>query len=120
MVAAAAWGAGARVAPARPSTRDPRESAASMAWLTTNNAGAVNEAVQQVAFSDKILLNKVDLVTPDELTAIRKDIRKINHFAEVIECERCDLGVPRCCGAVTPSTRLVSRNDESGWFLFRV
>ena len=43
----------------------------------------MNEAVQQVAFSDKILLNKVDLVTPDELTAIRKDIRKINHFAEV-------------------------------------
>ena len=50
------------------------------AWLTTNNAGAVNEAVQQVAFSDKILLNKVDLVTPDELTANRKDIRKINPF----------------------------------------
>ena len=31
---------------------------------------------------------------------------------------RCDLGVPRCRGAFTPSTRLVSRNDGSGWFLF--
>ena len=30
----------------------------------------------------------------------------------------CDLGVPRCCGAFTPSTRVVSRNDGSGWFLF--
>ena len=30
-----------------------------------------------------------------------------------------DLGVPRCCGAFTPSTRVVSRNDGSGWFLFR-
>ena len=27
-------------------------------------------------------------------------------------------GVPRCCGAFTPSTRLVSRNDGSGWSLF--
>jgi len=24
-----------------------------------------------------------------------------------------------CCGVCTPSTRLVSRNDGSGWFLFR-
>ena len=30
----------------------------------------------------------------------------------------CDLGVPRCYGAFTPSTRLASRNDGSGWFLF--
>ena len=27
-------------------------------------------------------------------------------------------GVLTCCGAFTPSTRLVSRNDGSGWFLF--
>ena len=33
--------------------------------------------------------------------------------------ERYDLGVPSCGGAFTPSTRLVSRNDGSGWFLFR-
>ena len=31
----------------------------------------------------------------------------------------CDLGVPSCGGAFTPSTRLVSRNDGSGWSLFR-
>ena len=30
-----------------------------------------------------------------------------------------DLGVPLCRGAFTPSTRVVSRNDGSGWFLFR-
>ena len=30
-----------------------------------------------------------------------------------------DLGVLKCCGAFTPSTRVVSRNDGSGWFLFR-
>ena len=31
----------------------------------------------------------------------------------------CDLGVPSCRDAFTSSIRLVSRNDGSGWFLFR-
>ena len=30
------------------------------------------------------------------------------------------LGVPRCCGAFTPSTRLVSIRRGRGWFIFRV
>ena len=30
------------------------------------------------------------------------------------------LGVPRCCGAFTPSMRLVSIRRGRGWFLFRV
>ena len=30
-----------------------------------------------------------------------------------------DLGVPRCCGAFTPSTRLVSIRRGRGWFTFR-
>ena len=33
--------------------------------------------------------------------------------------KRYDLGVPRCCGAFTPSTRVVSRRGGRGWFLFR-
>jgi len=32
----------------------------------------------------------------------------------------CDLGVPSCRGAFTPSTRLVSIRRGRGWFLFRV
>ena len=34
--------------------------------------------------------------------------------------EQHDRGVPSCGGAFTPSTRLVSRNDGSGWSFFRV
>ena len=30
----------------------------------------------------------------------------------------CELGVLKCRDAFTPSTRLVSRNDGSGWILF--
>ena len=33
--------------------------------------------------------------------------------------KRCDLRVLKCRGAFTPSTRVVSRNDGSGWFLCR-
>jgi len=46
--------------------------------------GKVNEAYQQVAFSDKILLNKLDLVNTDEAIAIKEKIRDINKFAKVL------------------------------------
>jgi G3E family GTPase len=50
--------------------------------------GSVNEALQQVAFADKILLNKVDLVTPVEKDALKARLLTINKFATVIETER--------------------------------
>merc|ERR1712179_377144 len=50
--------------------------------------GSVNEALQQVAFSDKILLNKIDLVTEEEKEALKKRLAHINKFATVIETER--------------------------------
>lgn len=46
--------------------------------------GKVNEAFQQVAFSDKILLNKLDLVSTDEAIAVKDQIRDINKFAKVV------------------------------------
>jgi len=50
--------------------------------------GAVNEAMQQVAFADKILLNKIDLVTPEQLAKLKTRLQGINKFATVIETER--------------------------------
>ena len=52
------------------------------------------EAEDQVAFADVILLNKVDLVSADDLKRVRAEIRAINPYARVIETERCkvDLG----------------------------
>ena len=40
-------------------------------------------------------------------------------FSSVDTFEGCDLGVPSCRGAFTPSTRLVSIRRGRGWFLFR-
>lgn len=42
----------------------------------------------QVAFSDRILMNKIDLVTKEELQTLKSTINSINSFAELIECER--------------------------------
>jgi len=56
---------------------------------------AVNEAVQQVAFSDRIILNKLDLVSPEELAEVKEEIESINNTATIIESKRSivDLGM---------------------------
>merc|ERR1719476_49074 len=46
--------------------------------------GKVNEAYQQVAFADKIILNKLDLVTPDQAIVVKDRIRAINKYAKVL------------------------------------
>eukprot|EP00968_Pinguiococcus_pyrenoidosus_P004694 scaffold302_cov247-Pinguiococcus_pyrenoidosus.AAC.20 len=61
-------------------------------------AGAVNEAQQQLAFADKVLLNKTDLVEPRALKAVKKRIREINRFAEVIETQQSKVDVRRILG----------------------
>lgn len=49
---------------------------------------AINEAVCQVAFSDRIMLNKVDLVSTDELLEVKRTISSINSYAAMFETER--------------------------------
>jgi len=45
--------------------------------------GIVNEAVEQIAFADRILLNKTDLVTPEYLEEVQTEIRAINRTAHI-------------------------------------
>jgi len=47
-------------------------------------AGEVNECVEQVSFADRILLNKMDLVTGAEAQIVKDKIRSINSFAKII------------------------------------
>jgi len=60
--------------------------------------GAVNEAVQQVAFADRILLNKCDLVTADELQSIHDTIQSINGFAVIINSTRSVVDLSQLIG----------------------
>ena len=50
-----------------------------------------HEAEEQVAFADVILVNKTDLVGPDELAAVETRIRRINPYARLLRTSRCDV-----------------------------
>ena len=49
--------------------------------------GCENEAVEQVCFADKILLNKIDLVTTEELDMAKEKIREKNSQAKIDEVQ---------------------------------
>eukprot|EP01124_Arcella_intermedia_P036320 TRINITY_DN948_c0_g1_i1.p2 TRINITY_DN948_c0_g1~~TRINITY_DN948_c0_g1_i1.p2 ORF type:complete len:420 (+),score=94.19 TRINITY_DN948_c0_g1_i1:3-1262(+) len=50
--------------------------------------GVVNEAEQQIAFADVVLLNKTDLVTPEVLQETKSVIQNINKMVEVHPTQR--------------------------------
>jgi len=50
--------------------------------------GAENEAVEQVAFADRMLLNKTDLVSEEDLVRVEKRLRDINAFAPIVRCQQ--------------------------------
>jgi G3E family GTPase len=52
-----------------------------------------HEAADQIAFADVIVLNKTDLVSPDELAAVEARIRTINRFAVIHRTERAALPI---------------------------
>ena len=52
-----------------------------------------HEAADQIAFADVIVLNKTDLVTPDELDAVEATIRSINRFAIIHRTQRAELPI---------------------------
>lgn len=50
-----------------------------------------HEAQEQLAFADIVILNKTDLVSAEELTAVEARIRKINPTATIKRSTRCDV-----------------------------
>src|ERR1700710_411348 len=52
-----------------------------------------HEAEDQIAFADVIVLNKTDLVTPEELVAVEATIRGINRFAIIHRTQRAELPI---------------------------
>jgi G3E family GTPase len=52
-----------------------------------------HEAEDQIAFADVIVLNKTDLVTPEELDDVERRIRAINRFAVIHRTERASLPI---------------------------
>jgi G3E family GTPase len=49
--------------------------------------GIENEALEQLAFADRVLVNKIDLVSEDELLLVEKQIRSINAGASIVRTQ---------------------------------
>lgn len=49
--------------------------------------GIENEALEQLAFADRVLVNKIDLVSEDELLLVERQIRSINAGATIVRTQ---------------------------------
>jgi G3E family GTPase len=56
------------------------------------------EAVEQIAFADQIVLNKTDLVTPQELAEVERRIRRVNPLAPIHRAVRSDVPLDAILG----------------------
>eukprot|EP00929_Paragymnodinium_shiwhaense_P115431 TRINITY_DN842_c0_g1_i3.p1 TRINITY_DN842_c0_g1~~TRINITY_DN842_c0_g1_i3.p1 ORF type:complete len:454 (+),score=93.23 TRINITY_DN842_c0_g1_i3:71-1363(+) len=57
--------------------------------------GVENEAVEQVAFADRILLNKCDLVDEETLAEVEKEVKAINSHAQIIYTQHSKVDAAR-------------------------
>ena len=55
--------------------------------------GAENESVEQVAFADRMILNKTDLVSEEDLVRIEARLKSINKFAPIVRSCQSKVGV---------------------------
>lgn len=79
----------------------------------TRPEGDVNEAEQQIAFCDLILLNKTDLVSADELEDVEDRIKSINAFATLIKTEQSRAPLEKILNLNTFSLERVVNIDPS-------
>jgi G3E family GTPase len=54
-----------------------------------------SEAQEQVAFADIVLVNKTDLVSAEELSAVERTIRRVNPTAALHRTERCGIDLAK-------------------------
>ena len=60
--------------------------------------GPENKAAEQVAFADRLLLNKTDLVTEADLERVEARLRSINKFAPIARCSHSEVSVDSVLG----------------------
>jgi G3E family GTPase len=57
------------------------------------NLDQSNEAIEQVAFSDIVLINKMDLVTSEKVAAVEARIRRLNPLATIHHTTNSDIDI---------------------------
>jgi len=67
--------------------------------------GTENEAVEQVAFADRLILNKIDLLKSPEdpeglewIARVEGKLRAINKFAPIVRCEKASVAMEHVLG----------------------
>ena len=55
--------------------------------------GRSDESTEQIAFADVLVLNKTDLVAPDELDALEARLRDMNRMARVVRSEKANVPI---------------------------
>lgn len=51
----------------------------------------VNAAIRQVALADKIIVNKTDLATPEQIEQLKNEIRGVNIGTPIVETVKCSI-----------------------------
>jgi G3E family GTPase len=69
------------------------------------------EAVEQIAFADVVLLNKTDLVSKDELATIERRIRALNPTARIHRMTRGDIALDKIMGLAAFDLNRVTEID---------
>ncbi len=57
-----------------------------------------DEAQEQIAFADIILLNKTDLVTPEDLEALEERMRSLNVMAKIYQTQNAEIEINKILG----------------------
>jgi G3E family GTPase len=79
-------------APKRP--RDQRDRVpVCAATLSSEGVAVSGRACVQVAFADRLLLNKTDLVSEADLVRIEKRLKSMNAVAEIVRCTKAAVSV---------------------------
>ncbi|WP_445241714.1 CobW family GTP-binding protein [Microcoleus vaginatus] len=65
---------------------------------TSGSTGDADEAQEQIAFADVVLVNKTDLVTDEELAELEKRIRAMNAMAKIYRTRNAELAMDALLG----------------------
>ena len=82
-------------------------------------AGGLSKLVDAARDVDRmsIELKDAQVIVSAKTVEVEALIEQITEKTTI--ANKCDLGVLKCCGAFTPSTRLASRREGAGWSVFR-
>ena len=78
-----------------------------------NNVLLAKLLIDQVEFSNVIVLNKVDLVSEEKIERIKKVLRTLNPSAKLVQCEFGRVAFDTICG--TDLFSLENAHQNKGW-----